>query len=70
MSARAYPIPHPKSGSDPRFNHGLIFDIGQVLESHGFPPVKNGTDVVDLMMALFGFVYPSEGRPVPGEATS
>lgn len=66
MSARAYPIPHPEPGNDPRFTHGLTYDIGKVLEAHGFPPVKNGTDAVDLMMALFRFLYASEDRPVPG----
>jgi len=64
MSARAYPIPHPESGEDPRFCFGLGYDIGKVLEAHGFPPVT-GRDHVDLMMALFRFVYASEGRPVP-----
>lgn len=64
MTTPAYPIPHPESGEDPRFNFGLILDVGKVLEDHGFPPVK-GTDHVDLMMALYRFVYPSAERPVP-----
>lgn len=65
MTARAYPLPHPESGSDPRFSFGLMYDVGKVLESHGFPPVRNGSDLVDLMTALFGFVFTSEARPVP-----
>lgn len=69
MSARAYPLPRPES-DDPRFNFGLIHDVGKVLESHGFPPVRNGSDHVDLMTALFGFVFESEARPVPAEDDS
>lgn len=65
MSARAYPLPRPESGNDPRFSFGLMYDVGKVLESHGFPPVRNGSDLVDLMTALFGFVFTSEARPVP-----
>jgi len=65
MTARAYPLPHPESGNDPRFTFGLIHDVAKVLETHGFPPVRNGSDHVDLMTALFGFVFASEARPVP-----
>lgn len=68
MTARAYPLPQD-GNDDPRFCFGLVHDVGKVLEAHGFPPVKNGTDAVDLMAALFRFVYATEGRPVPGEAT-
>lgn len=70
MSARVYPLPRPESGDDPRFCFGLIHDVGKVLESHGFPPVRNGSDHVDLMTALFGFVFASEARPVPAEDDS
>jgi len=68
VTARAYPLPQ-SDGDDPRFCFGLIHDVGKVLESHGFPPVK-GTDAVDLMAALFRFVYATDGRPVPDEASS
>jgi hypothetical protein len=67
MSMRAYPLPRPESGDDPRFSFGLMYDVGKVLEAHGFPPVRNGSDHVDLMTALFGFVFASEARPVPAE---
>lgn len=70
MSARAYPLPRPESGDDPRFTFGLMYDVGKVLEAHGFPPVRNGSDHVDLMQALFGFVFASEARPVPDEDDS
>lgn len=65
MSTPAYPLPRPESGDDPRFTFGLIHEVGKVLEAHGFPPVRNGSDHVDLMAALFGFVFASEARPVP-----
>lgn len=42
---------------DPRFCFGLVCEVGQVLESHGFPPVTHGLDHVDLTAALFEFVY-------------
>ena len=34
-------------------------DVGKVLEAHGFPSVRNGSDMVDLQQALFAFVYGS-----------
>ncbi len=68
MSARAYPLPQ-SDDDDPRFCFGLMHDVGKVLESYGFPPVANGTDHVDLMAALFRFVYATDGRPAPGETT-
>lgn len=68
MSTRAYPLPRPES-DDPRFSFGLFFDIGKVLQEHGFPK-PSGVDHVDLMMALHRFVYASEERPVPAEDTS
>jgi hypothetical protein len=65
MTARTYPLPRPESGNDPRFTFGLMYDVAKVLEAHGFPPVTNGSDHVDLMTAIFGFVFASEARPVP-----
>lgn len=69
MTARAYPLPRPESDDDPRFSFGLFFDIGKVLQEHGFPK-PSGVDHVDLMMALHRFVYASKERPVPAEDTS
>lgn len=68
MSARAYPL--PQSENDLRFTFGLMRDVGKVLESHGFPPLRNGCDMVDLQQALFAFVYASDSRPVPAEDDS
>lgn len=60
MTARAYPLPRPESGNDPRFTFGLQLDVAAVLEKHGFPKVTNGSDMVDLQMALFGFIYAAD----------
>ncbi|MDT0270233.1 hypothetical protein RM844_28580 [Streptomyces sp. DSM 44915] len=64
MSApeRAYPLPHPDSASTlPRFTLGLVLDIADVLERHGFPPVRAGEDLLDLHTALYRFLYGSGG---------
>lgn len=56
MSYRAYPI-RPLPDEDPRFTFGLVRDVAEVLERHGYPPVVNGLDHVDLQQALFRFLY-------------
>lgn len=72
MTERTYPLPLPDATSaDYRFTFGLADDIGQVLEKHGFPPVRSGQDRDDLMLALLGFIYAyAPGAPaadaVPG----
>lgn len=65
MSERAYPI-RPLPDEDPRFNIGLMVDVAKVLTDHGYPPVTNGLDLVDLQQALFRFLYGS----TDSEATS
>jgi hypothetical protein len=67
MTNRLYPLARPTSGTDARFTFGLIYDVGQVLESHGFPPVRGG-DHVNLMSALFRFLYAEEEQPAPAPA--
>lgn len=57
-----YPLPAPDA--DPRFTYGLIFDIADVLTSHGYPP-PDGTDWADLMLALSRFLY----QPEPDQET-
>lgn len=58
-----YPLPRPEddvdglSGTDRRFNAGLIIDVGRVLAEHGFPAITSGTDNVRLSQALFVFIY-------------
>ncbi|MFD0074323.1 hypothetical protein ACFVIY_18000 [Streptomyces sp. NPDC127166] len=56
MTDRAYPI-QPALEDDPRFNIGLTVDVIKVLEEHGYPPIKNGLDIVALQQALFRFLY-------------
>lgn len=65
MTARAYPLPRPESGNDPRFTFGLTHDVAQVLKDHGFPLIETGGDFMDLQQALFRFIYASDERPAP-----
>ena len=57
---RAYPLPRP--ADDPRFNMGLLIDVIKVLETHGYPAIHQGADIVQLQQALFGFLYGEAGR--------
>jgi hypothetical protein len=52
----AYPI-RPVPDDDPRFNHGVTFDVARVLEQHGFPAVTDGSDLLRLGQALYRFLY-------------
>jgi hypothetical protein len=54
--AAAYPLPRPADDHDPRFTYGLVFDIADVLSTHGYPRPDH-TDWADLMLALFRFIY-------------
>jgi hypothetical protein len=57
-----YPLPAPEA--DPRFTYGLIFDVADVLTSHGYPP-PDGTDWAHLMLALSRFLYqPDQETPL------
>jgi hypothetical protein len=51
-----YPLPAP--AGDPRFNHGLLHDIAEVLQRNGFPRPE-GTDWADLITTLVRFLYQS-----------
>lgn len=62
MTAPAYPLPRP-AGNDPRFTFGLLLDVVKTIEAHGFPPVGNSGDLADLNLALYRFLYASDGRP-------
>lgn len=57
---RAYPLPRPVK--DPRFSMGLLSDVAKVIEEHGYPPITEGRDILDLQSALFGFLYEG-GQP-------
>jgi hypothetical protein len=50
-----YPLSRPVD--DPKFNIGLIADVIQVIERHGYPAIHQGADIVRLQQALFGFIY-------------
>lgn len=60
MTERAYPLPQPESGADPRFTYELTYDIGKLLAAAGYPPVIAGRDIVELQLALFRFIYEPE----------
>jgi hypothetical protein len=50
-----YPLPRP--ADDPEFNVGLLIDVAKVFTEHGYPPIREGADIVKLRQALFSFVY-------------
>jgi hypothetical protein len=56
-SERVYPLSRPED--DPRFTFGLMVDVRDVLEKHGYP-AATGDDLVELQQALFGFLYRPE----------
>lgn len=59
---RAYPLRRPgREHDDSRFTIGLLHDVVQVLEQHGYPPVRHGLDIVDLQQHLFAFLYGEGG---------
>ena len=55
-AARVFPLPRA-ADDDPRFNMGLLIDVCEVLEKHGYQKPTHGLDLVDLQSALFGFLY-------------
>jgi hypothetical protein len=57
--SRTYPL--GRLADDPRFTLGLVIDIIKVLTGHGFPPITAGGDIVQLQLALFGFLYGPAG---------
>lgn len=59
MTDRQYPI-RPVPDDDPRFTFGLTVDVAAVLQSHGYPKITAGGDIVDLQQALYRFLYVGE----------
>jgi len=58
-----YPIARPPEGeTDARFTHGLIMDVGRVIEKHGYPELA-GRDAARLLEALFRFIYEEKQQP-------
>lgn len=58
-------LPGPDSRTtvftDPRFTWGLVLDVSVVLENRGYPPPKDGDDMVRLSSTLFRYLYPRAG---------
>lgn len=52
---KRYPL--PRAQDDARFSMGLLIEVASVLQEHGYPPIVDGDDLVDLQQALFGFLY-------------
>ncbi len=46
-----YPMPAPEN--DGRFTYGLLFDLAEVLERRGYPPITAGSDLVRLQQSIF-----------------
>jgi hypothetical protein len=57
---RLYPLPRP--AADDRFTFGLLIDVLDVLETHGYPRPAAGGDLVELQLALFRFLYDTADR--------
>jgi hypothetical protein len=64
-------VPMPDEGTDrraserpdddPRFTFGLVLDVVDAFEDHGYPKVTDGGQLVTLQAALFGFLYGTGG---------
>lgn len=57
-TTRVYPLPRPPA--DQRFTFGLVSDISKVLVEHGYPRITEGRDLIELQLALIGFLYEQE----------
>ncbi|MFD8284982.1 hypothetical protein ACFV47_38315 [Streptomyces solisilvae] len=55
--APAYPVA-PESGDEvSRFTPGLILDVVEVIESHGYPKFASRRDLLELRISLYRFLY-------------
>jgi hypothetical protein len=50
-----------RPNDDPRFTFGLVLDVVDVFEDHGYSKVTGGSQLVALQAALFGFPYGTSG---------
>lgn len=64
VSKRSYPI-RPTPEHDSRFTIGLVIDVADVLQRHGFE-TPHGLDIVDLQQALYRLLYVGDGRQEHG----
>ncbi|MGW7597877.1 hypothetical protein [Streptomyces antimycoticus] len=53
----AYPVAPESGDHDSRFTNGLILDVVEVIESHGYPKFTSGRDLLELRISLFRFLY-------------
>lgn len=58
-----YPLPPSEMAKDRRLCLGLLVDVVEVLQAHGFPPMTSGWDLSRLMESLAGFAYNVDHRP-------
>jgi hypothetical protein len=56
QTTRNYPVAPADGDDDPRFTFGLLVDVKDVLEAHGYPEI-NGIDLAELQLSLFRFLY-------------
>lgn len=61
----AYPMPRP-SGDEP-LSFGLLHEVGQALQNHGYPRVAGTRDLDALEQSLKAFIY-GEGMGFSREA--
>ncbi|MET7902737.1 hypothetical protein ABZS86_15185 [Streptomyces sp. NPDC005355] len=55
--APAYPVAPESGDDDSRFTNGLLFDVAKVIESHGYPKLASGRDLLELRISLYRFLY-------------
>ncbi|MES4902425.1 MULTISPECIES: hypothetical protein [unclassified Streptomyces] len=49
-----YPVAPESGDDDSRFTNGLLLDV---VESHGYPKIASGRDLVELRISLYRFLY-------------
>ncbi|AEM80249.1 hypothetical protein [Streptomyces violaceusniger] len=52
-----YPVAPESGDDDSRFTNGLLFDVVKVIESHGYPKLASGRDLLELRISLYRFLY-------------
>ena len=52
-----YPVEPDSGDDDSRFTNGLLLDVVEVIESHGYPKIAAGRDLLELRMSLYAFLY-------------
>lgn len=52
-----YPVAPESGDDDSRFTNGLLLDVVEVIESHGYPKIAAGRDLLELRISLYRFLY-------------